>query len=376
MLASIFAAMFINREIRICFTVTNDLSYDQRMQRICRSLAKNGYSVTLIGREKKNSLHLNSEIFHQKRLFCFLQKGLFFYIEFNIRLLIALIFTRFDIVCAIDLDTILPCYFSSAIKNKKRVYDAHELFTEQKEIVTRKNVHAFWKMIEAFALPRFKNGYTVNGFIQNEFQKKYGVDYAVIRNMPEQKEYSQTVSETNNPLIIYQGAVNEGRSFETIIPAMQDVDGILLIYGDGNFFSQAQQLITANHLSEKIFLKGSVLPDELKQITPTARFGLMIFENLGLNQYQSLSNRFFDYIMAGIPQICVAYPEYKKINQQYEIALMIENTDPKTISTAMNKLLHDDVLYQQLKNNCIKASAILNWEHEEEQKLIAFYQKI
>ncbi len=37
---------------KIVFTVTNDLTYDQRMHRICSSLARAGYTVQLIGREK------------------------------------------------------------------------------------------------------------------------------------------------------------------------------------------------------------------------------------------------------------------------------------------------------------------------------------
>ena len=253
------------------------------------------------------------------------------------------------------------------------MYDAHELFTEQKEIVTRKKVHAFWKLIEAFTLPKFKYGYTVNEFIQKEFAKKYAVDYAVIRNLPEKTDLSYVIQNEN--FIIYQGSVNEGRSFETIIPAMKNVDCKLVLFGDGNFFYQTQQLIKKNNLVGKILLKGPVLPDDLKKITPTAKFGLTIFENKGLNQYQSLSNRFFDYMMAGIPQICVAYPEYEKINQQFNIALMIPDTNSETIGLAMNKLLLDDVLYLQLKQNCTKAREILNWE-QEQQQLIAFYKNL
>ena len=58
----------------------------------------------------------------------------------------------------------------------------------------------------------------------------------------------------------------------------------------------------------------------------------MLFENNGLNQYYSLANRFFDYIMAGVPQVCVDYPEYKVLNDEFEIASLIINTNPKTIA--------------------------------------------
>ena len=38
---------------RIVFTVTNDLTYDQRMHRICTTLQDAGYQVTLVGFTKK-----------------------------------------------------------------------------------------------------------------------------------------------------------------------------------------------------------------------------------------------------------------------------------------------------------------------------------
>ena len=76
-----------------------------------------------------------------------------------------------DCICAIDLDTILPCLFISRIKNSKRVYDAHELFCEMKEIVSRPGIYKIWKKIEQYAVPGFKNGYTVNHVIAGELKK-------------------------------------------------------------------------------------------------------------------------------------------------------------------------------------------------------------
>ncbi len=75
-----------------------------------------------------------------------------------------------------------------------------------------------------------------------------------------------------------------------------------------------------------------------------------------MNQYYSLANRFFDYIMAGIPQICVAYPEYKNINHEFEVAMLVENIDVKTLSNAIHQLLNDDELYKRLQQNTITSS--------------------
>ena len=351
------------------------------MQRICNTLATNGFDVTLVGRKLKDSTELKKQSFKQKRLSLFFKTGFAFYVEYNLRLFFYLLFAKTDIFYAVDLDTILPCYFASAIKCNKRVYDAHELFTEQKEIVTRTFVHKFWLAIEKFAVPKYKHGYTVNIFIKEELKRRYNVDYSIIRNLPNHYALFPSLKGEGVGVgvgvrfLIYQGAVNEGRSFETLIPAMKHVNALLKICGKGNFFDQTKTLITANNLENKIDLAGYVLPAELKLLTQNAYIGLTLFEKTGLNQYYSLSNRFFDYIMAGIPQVCVNYPEYKAINDIYHVSLMIDDTTEGTIAAAINKLLQDANLYEQLKHNCVIAREQLNWQAEE-KKLLSFFQSI
>lgn len=360
---------------RITLTVINDLTYDQRMQRICTSLANANYSVTLIGRKQRRSQPLKNEAYTQKRLSCFFETGKLMYLEFNFKLLFYLLFISNDCFVSIDLDTIIPNLIASKIRRKKRVYDAHELFTELKEIVTRPAIQKLWLRIENFALPKFQNGYTVNEFIANEFKERYGVQYVVIRNLPKLLPLQLQNLDKENPFIVYQGAVNEGRSFETLIPAMKQVNARLVICGDGNFFKQLQQIIVNEEVEEKVELKGMVPPEELRKLTPTAYAAVMLFEGTGLNQYQSLANRFFDYIMAGVPQVCVDYPQYRKINEQYGIASLISDTRPETIAEALNNLLTDDVYYNTIRRNCVIAREELNWQSEE-KVLLQFYEKL
>jgi glycosyltransferase involved in cell wall biosynthesis len=295
------------------------------------------------------------------------------YLEFNLKLFIHLLFISTDCYVSIDLDTIIPNYFASVIRKKTRVYDAHELFTELKEIVTRPAIQKAWLRIERFAVPKFRHGYTVNEFIAAELKRRYGVEYGVVRNLPKLVKL-ETESKVDR-IIIYQGAVNEGRSFETLIPAMKDVGAKLIICGDGNFFKQVVELVKSEGVEDKIELLGMVTPDELKKITPIARVAVMLFEGTGLNQYQSLANRFFDYIMAGVPQVCVDYPQYKILNEQYNVASLISDTRPATIASALNNLLDNDVYYNTLRNNCLMAREDLNWQNEE-RILLDFYKQL
>lgn len=360
---------------KIIFTVTNDLNFDQRMQRIASCLSNNGYQVWLVGVKRSHSLPFVSSLFSHNRLPCFFLKGPAFYIEYNIRLFVFLLFAKADIICAIDLDTILPCLLASAIRNKKRVYDAHEFFTEQKEIISRPAIQSIWKYIEQFSIPHFKNGYTVNNQLAALFRDQYGVQYEIIRNIPFSYPLETIENQTNSKFILYQGAVNEGRCFEQLIPAMKWVNAQLIIAGDGNFMAQTKKLIAFYKLEQKITILGLVEPQALRKLTQKAHIGITLFESHGINQYYSLANRFFDYMMAGTPQICVNFPLYKEINDLYDFAYLIKDTHPLTIGDALNKLLEDDVLYAGLKEKCLKARNTLQWDNES-KKLVEFYSKL
>ncbi|HEY2725571.1 MAG TPA: glycosyltransferase [Parafilimonas sp.] len=372
---------------KIIFTVTNDLSYDQRMRRICTSLANAGYNVLLIGRKLNNSVALKKEVFTQKRLHCFFNTGFLFYAEYNVRLFFYLLFLKTDAICAIDLDTILPCYFASMLRSKKRIYDAHELFTEMKEVISRSAVKKAWMRVEKFAVPKYKFGYTVSYSIAEEFKNRYNVLYEVIRNVPlkqspetlsillRSQETSQSISSSKEKIILYQGAVNEARGLENLVLAMHDVDTVLHIYGDGNMFEKIKDLIKKNNLQHKILLKGKVVPEDLQLITQQAYIGINLVEPVGLNQLYSLANKFFDYIQACIPQVTMNFSEYKKINDVYKVAVLVNTVNEKEIASAINLLLNEDDLYKKLQHNCKTALEILNWQ-EEEKKLVAFYKNV
>lgn len=354
------------------------------MQRICTSLANAGYDILLIGRKMKSSVELKKEAFTQKRMHCLFNKGFLFYTEYNLRLFFYLLFARMEAVCAIDLDTILPCYIVSVLRRKKRVYDAHELFTEMKEVITRPLVKKTWLAIEKFAVPRFKYGYTVSHSIAEEFHKRYNVSYEVIRNMPlsiklhdlnlQNRETSST-NKAQEKIILYQGAVNEARGLENLIDAMQDVGAVLHIYGDGNIYKKIEKLILDKELKNKIILKGKLAPEKLRQVTEDAYIGINLVEPVGLNQVYSLANKFFDYIQTGIPQVTMNFPEYKKINDEFNVAVLVNTVNEKEIADAINLLLKNKVLHDTLKNNCTAAREILNWQHEE-KKLILFYTNV
>ena len=100
-------------------------------------------------------------------------------------------------------------------------------------------------------------------------------------------------------------------------------------------------MIIEKNLQHKIILKGKVVPEELQAITQQAYIGINLVEPIGLNQIYSLANKFFDYIQAGIPQVTMNFPEYKKINNEFEMAILVNTVDENEIAAALNLLLNN-----------------------------------
>lgn len=372
--------MTVNK--KIIFTVTTDLNYDQRMMRISGSLHQAGYSVELIGREKKDSKTLISTLYRQKRLQCFFQKGKFFYIEYNIRLFFYLIFKRYDAVCAIDLDTILAVYSANLFHRKILVYDAHEYFTELPELVERPFTKRIWEWVGRFTIPKVKAAYTVGTAIAGALSKKYSIPFETIRNVPLHSPINASkIGErlAKSPkILLYQGALNEGRGIEQMIEAMQQLKtkAVLWLAGEGDLSAVLRKKALLLGLNEdSIKFWGYLRPDELKTLTEQAFLGINLLENKGLNYYFSLANKYFDYMQMGIPSLNMNFPEYKNLNDIYQTSVLLENLDTATIVRAVETLIENENIYQKLANNALETAKILNWE-EEEKKLLKIYETL
>ncbi|WP_162276472.1 glycosyltransferase family 4 protein, partial [Hymenobacter coccineus] len=115
-------------------------------------------------------------------------------------------------------------------------------------------------------------------------------------------------------------------------------------------------------------------PEALRAVTARAAVGVMLLENRGLSYYYSLANKFFDYVHAGIPQVLIDFPEYRAINEKYDVAELVPDLDPGALAAALNRLLPggDAARAQQLAANCRRAAPHLSWE-QEEKVLVGLY---
>ncbi|GAB3237097.1 hypothetical protein GCM10027346_28240 [Hymenobacter seoulensis] len=367
---------------RLVFAVTTDLNYDQRMQRICGTLAQAGYEVLLIGREWPASVPLTPQPYQQHRLACYFTQGKLFYLEYTLRLSVFLLGQRAAAWCAIDLDTALPMWLRARLGVQPLVYDAHELFTEVPEVVARPRVQRLWRWVENFIVPRASLAYTVGPALARVLEQRHGRPIEVVRNISLLTDEMLPPAPAAAPpdgFILYQGALNVGRGLEQLLRAMPLVRGRLVICGEGNLSGKLRDLAAELGLvqSGQVEFRGYVLPAELQQLTRQATLGVMLLENQGLSYYYSLANKFFDYLHAGVPQVVIDFPEYRALNDLHDVADLVPDLEPATLARALNRLLPggDAARYQQLAENCRRARLELNWQ-QEAIRLLALYKDV
>lgn len=355
--------------MKIIFTVTNDLNSDQRMIRTCTVLQNEGHEVTLIGRSRKGSQSIEDKNFSQKRLFCLFQKGKLFYIEYNIRLLILLLFEKCDVLCSVDLDTALPGKLLSRFKKWRWVIDSHEWFPYVPEVSRRPIIQRFWLWVEAQVIPAADMVYTVGDAIAEELEKRYKRKVLVVRNAPFFKSPTPEVTETpdfnlpTNDFILYQGAVNEGRGLEGLLDVIVETDFHVVIAGDGDILEELKRRVSQKNISDRVHFLGFVMPQYLPFLTQKARVGYNVSEAVSKSYELSLNNKFFDYAHSLLPSVINDFVEYRNLCSEYSVGILVPHEYTK-IREALELLMTDDQVHKQYQKNCEKAREVWNWQIE------------
>jgi glycosyltransferase involved in cell wall biosynthesis len=363
-------------------SVINDLVTDQRVHKTCTTLHEMGFEVLLVGRTKRDSLPLAERKYATHRMKLSAEKGVWFYVAFQWRLLRFLMKNKADVYVSNDLDTLWPNYMVSKWRKKPLVYDAHEIFTEVPELVSRKSKQKIWKKLERHLFPKLIYVFTVNESIADWYENEYGIRPEVVRNIPRRTNAPTrqlTRSEVHLPekkkIILLQGAgINVHRGAEEAVEAMQFINNaVLLIIGGGDVIHQLKEMAEKENLDGKVIFVNKLPPDELRAWTALADIGLTLDKDTNINYRFSLPNKIFDYIHAGIPVLASDLVEVKRIVETYHVGRICPDHHPETIAKIISEMLTSPE-YAAWKNNTKAASEALTWEKEEE-KIKAVYSR-
>ncbi|WP_236980314.1 glycosyltransferase [Membranihabitans maritimus] len=343
---------------------TSQYPYDQRLRKVAIVLEDIGYEVHITDRSKGNYSGEINTIF---------KRGFLFYMEYNVRVFFISLFTPGETFYVADIDPMPAIILLSFFRKHQIILDLHEWFPEVPELEGARVKKNIWRFIERFSFRVANIIVTVNDSLSEIYYKNYGRKPIVVRNIPllrRKVRVNGRKKNFENRIIYYQGAVNTGRGLEAAIEAMKWLPNWKLwIVGDGDILDSLKNTASISTARERIIFWGRKKTDELDNLMAEATVGINLLESNSANYYYSLANKFFDYMMMGIPSINMNFPEYRRLIKKIDSGYLLEKLDARDLAKLVLSIEYDE--YESKVDNCVRASKVYNWEIESEKLKMA-----
>jgi len=281
------------------------------------------------------------------------------------------------------------CYIAARLRHKPFIVDTPEL-TMSDPILTR------WVRLRAIAIQLISYmvshsaGYiTGSPYYPQEISKLYHAhEVTVVRHAPPYRVITkndrlrQYLSlDPNVHIALYQGGLQPNRGLDSLIHVVPFLDPNIIIVLMGNESrgtrTKLEAIINSNGYTDRVKIIDAVPYEELLDWTASADIGLTLFPiDYSLSIQKCLPNKFFEYLMAGLPIVSSQLDAISEMIHRYDVGKVVSSLDPGEIASAINGILVDQDGLARMSHNALEAAkSEFNWEKESE-KLILLYNKI
>lgn len=249
------------------------------------------------------------------------------------------------------------------------IYDPHELETETygKNRISK----ILSQLIEKYLIKFAKLTVVVGSMIESWYRNKYNIDNTVtVMNCPHfQRPKNENLlrEELNIPpdkkILLYQGGLWPGRGIELLLEsfaAHDDGENVMVFMGFGEL-DELIKIYSADN--SNIFLQNAADPTEVLRYTVSADYGIAYIDNPSLNDKFCLPNKFFEYIMAGLPVLVNSALEMSSIVREKKIGVVLNKLDTNSIKKGLLEIKGMDQL--KLKQSLNDTSESFCWETQE-----------
>lgn len=362
---------------KVAIGFLGNIYFDTRTFNLFNTLKDKGHDVLFIGFDWLTEDFQSIE--KEKISVTKLHKGklsILFYLKFFLSQIKSYLRTDVDIYFAGDFFSLPASVIAAIIKRAKVYYDSREIYSELPSLENRTILKKFFKMVEGIFIRKTDCVFTTGEMDSEYIEKLYSLKQTfLLRNLPLMKKNIAPINyhtEFNIPanylVILYQGIIVDGRGIETYFKAVKKIETLcLIILGGGEHTEKFKSLSEEMKINDRIFFVGKISQAELLHYTAGAFAGLSLIDDISINNHYALPNKLFEYVMSSLPVIVSDLPQMKKIVDDYEIGAVIKESNEDELIEVLNTWSNNQTLYKTIKENCIKASAILNWESEFEK---------
>lgn len=293
--------------------------------------------------------------------------------------------TKADIIHAHDLDAFTAASFYGGLKNKRVVYDSHELYLESMGLYKRPLTRFIWAVCERRYIKKATAVITVNDTIADILKEKYSLkDKPVVlrnfTNKPEGGHFDKTLAGKADELkarfahiLLYHGMLRKGRGLEMMLDVLKEKSNWAgVICGDGPLKDKLLKELKKTELASRILYAGHVKRADFVAISERCTAGFCYLEPVVPNHKYALPNKFSEYVQQGLPVIASDIPELKSLTEKWDTGI---STHKKVEIVRFLTLLEDESEQNRFTDKLKTAAKSLNWEAEK-PTLLELYAKL
>jgi glycosyltransferase involved in cell wall biosynthesis len=263
---------------------------------------------------------------------------------------------------------------------KKVIFDAHE--DVPKQILSKPYLNEISKIIlskifewyERWSLPKFDYLIAATPVICDKLLK-INPNTVDINNFPLLNELKISSWKHKENTVAYIGGISEIRGIKEVILALS--------------FTQNVRLNLAGSFSEKIFEEkikkyeswskvntlGFLNRQQVNEVLAKSRAGIVTLYPV-TNYITSLPVKMFEYMSVGLPVIASNFSLWREIIEGNECGICVDPLNPKAIGDAIQYLIDNPQEAEQMGKNGRKAvEQKYNWSMEE-KKLLTLYKDL
>ncbi len=371
--------MMTGRRYDVCMAVVSDLTYDARVWKEARSLARVGRTVRLIGMEydiaEPRERQVDGIDVHTVPFGSRSRVGVINRAASVLRLWREVTRTR---AAVFHCHNIHPAPATVVAVRRSRaalVYDAHELYGS----VRSRTRPTSWlgaglsRLAERRMTRSAHAVITTNASRAAELTRRHGrPDVAILANLPEAVPELRPFDPgfpAGRRILLYQGGIYaSARAFRETIAALRlipDFDLVILGFGRESEIEAVHRMAREERLEERVHILPPLPFDQLVHSAAKADVGLVPLKPISLNSWLGDTNKLFEYLMAGLPVVGSDFPEIRTVLAQGEPRLgeVFDPESPQSIATAVGAVT--DNLLDARRRECRRlALERFNWESQ------------
>jgi glycosyltransferase involved in cell wall biosynthesis len=365
---------------KVCILTSVHNALDVRIfHKQARTLSEHGYDVTLIGQHSRPETISGIRVMPVRRPRSRLLRMLG-----TLRLLLLGLRRDADIYHFHDPE-LIPVGLALKLLGRKVVYDVHEdygtsiLSKGWLPNSARRLVARAFSCVEALSSRLFDAVITVDSNIAGKFSGRI----VVIANYPRvdmsghvgPNDGSASVNLGRAFTCIYAGGLGRNRGVCQMVKALEHISFPVKLVLLGQFENdEIRKEVTALPGFVNVDYRGVRPWSEAIKSVSTSDAGLIMFQpTLAHMNVTTGNNKFFEYMMAGIPIVSADFPGLRKMIEENDCGIAVDPTRPQEIARAIEYLHnHRDVARKMGKNGRKAFLKKYNWELQE-KKLLQLY---